>query len=134
MMRFAGGSSNGRTADSDSVSLGSNPSPPANLFLAQQGFSEEAPTKPAQPAQAERAQNRTQQVSDPFCLGMTDPVAHHPANVTLFRFLNRGGRTVRMCRYPEAPGLHITVTGNGRTLKGCYPDSMEPAKMAWDIE
>jgi hypothetical protein len=27
-----GGSSNGRTADSDSASLGSNPSPPANLF------------------------------------------------------------------------------------------------------
>jgi hypothetical protein len=27
-----GGSSNGRTADSDSASLGSNPSPPTNLF------------------------------------------------------------------------------------------------------
>ncbi len=27
-----GGSSNGRTADSDSASLGSNPSPPANLY------------------------------------------------------------------------------------------------------
>ena len=27
-----GGSSNGRTADSDSASLGSNPSPPASLF------------------------------------------------------------------------------------------------------
>ena len=30
--RAGGGSSNGRTADSDSASLGSNPSPPANLF------------------------------------------------------------------------------------------------------
>src|ERR1700730_11244460 len=28
-----GGSSNGRTADSDSASLGSNPSPPANLYI-----------------------------------------------------------------------------------------------------
>ena len=28
----AGGSSNGRTADSDSASLGSNPSPPATCF------------------------------------------------------------------------------------------------------
>ena len=33
-----GGSSNGRTADSDSASLGSNPSPPATLFSSLDGI------------------------------------------------------------------------------------------------
>src|SRR5271154_2889526 len=33
MTPAGGGSSNGRTADSDSASLGSNPSPPANILL-----------------------------------------------------------------------------------------------------
>src|ERR1700704_6413244 len=32
-----GGSSNGRTADSDSASLGSNPSPPASYFQSLEG-------------------------------------------------------------------------------------------------
>jgi hypothetical protein len=62
--RNAGGSSNGRTADSDSVSLGSNPSPPANETLEIQGTSAKTPPTRATIATSKSPQNSPQSVHE----------------------------------------------------------------------